>query len=137
MSGNEEAMRLLDMAGKDFRAATGMTDIKQFDDEVFGFHIEQAAEKALKAWLSLFEQQYPRTHDLTLLLRLLTDCGQHCQQHMPLVEFNAFAVQYRYEAYEGVDDLIDRPAALKSVGTLLDEVRSLVEKSEREVRRSD
>lgn len=129
MSGNEEAARLLDMAAKDFRAASGMSDLQQFDDEVFGFHIQQAAEKAIKAWLSLVGQQYPRTHDLTLLLRLLTDCRQCCQQHMPLVEFNAFAVQYRYEAYESPDDLIDRPAALRRIGSLLEEVRRLMDAS--------
>lgn len=49
MSGNDEALRLLDMATKDFRAAAGMSDSKQFDDEVFGFHIQQSAEKAFKA----------------------------------------------------------------------------------------
>ena len=130
MSGSEEAARLLDMAAKDFRAAGGMSDPQQFDDEVFGFHIQQATEKTLKAWLCLLGHQYPRTHDLTLLLHLLADCGQRCHDHLLLVEFNAFAVQYRYEAYEGMDDLIDRTAAMTRIGSLLDEVHGLLAKRE-------
>lgn len=38
---------------KDLRALQGMSDPDVFADEVFGFHAQQAAEKALKAWLAV------------------------------------------------------------------------------------
>jgi HEPN domain-containing protein len=64
----EEAYLLLTAASRDLRALQGMTDPGVFADEIFGFHAQQAAEKALKAWLSALDVEYPRTHDLTMLL---------------------------------------------------------------------
>ena len=42
-------------------------------DESFGFHVQQAAEKAFKAWLALLGETYPLTHNLETLLNLLTN----------------------------------------------------------------
>ena len=39
-------------------------------DEVLGFHVQQAAEKSLKAWLALLGETYPLTHNLDTLLDL-------------------------------------------------------------------
>ena len=46
----EHAQTLLEMARKDARALSGMTDADVFADEIFGFHAQQVIEKALKAW---------------------------------------------------------------------------------------
>ena len=48
-----------------------MHDADVFADEIFGFHVQQAAEKLLRAWLALLGEVYPLTHDLDLLLDLL------------------------------------------------------------------
>ncbi len=40
-----------------------MTDPEVFADEVFGFQAQQAAEKTLKAWLTVLGLEYPRRHD--------------------------------------------------------------------------
>lgn len=37
--------------------------------------IEQAAEKGLKAWQAMKQVVYPKTHDLSHLLRRLDDIG--------------------------------------------------------------
>lgn len=63
MASFEEACLLLAAANRDFRALRGMTDSSVFADEIFGFHAQQAAEKALKAWLAVLDVEYPRTHD--------------------------------------------------------------------------
>jgi len=63
------------MASKDLRALSGMTDPGVFAEEIFGFHAQQAIEKALKAWLAWLDVEYPRTHDLSLLLSLLRERG--------------------------------------------------------------
>ena len=49
MADFEHARALLRMAHKDFNALTGMLDNAVFADEIFGFHVQQAVEKALKA----------------------------------------------------------------------------------------
>jgi hypothetical protein len=56
MSGIEEALALLAMDRKDLNALAGMGDPQLFAEEVFGFHAQQAVEKALKAWLAALEQ---------------------------------------------------------------------------------
>lgn len=63
-------------------------------------HAQQAAEKALKAWLAFLDVQYPRTHNLTLLLGLLEANGQDVSGFEDMVELNPYAVQYRYEAFD-------------------------------------
>jgi HEPN domain-containing protein len=51
MKDPEQARSLLRVARRDYRALCGMEDPAVFSNEVFGFHVQQAVEKALKAWL--------------------------------------------------------------------------------------
>ena len=53
MIDRDDAERLLNLAKVDLKAIRNMLDPERFEDSVFGFHAQQAAEKALKAWLSL------------------------------------------------------------------------------------
>jgi len=53
----EHGRAMLRLAHKDFNALTGMLDNSLFADEIFGFHVQQAVEKAVKAlrlWHCLF-----------------------------------------------------------------------------------
>lgn len=115
------------MARKDFAALGGMIDQPAvFADEVFGFHAQQAVEKALKAWLDLREEEYPRTHDLSHLLAALEALGERCEAYWSLVDLSIFAVQYRYESFSepnGAD--LDRRMIVQSVSALLDHVDGL------------
>ncbi|MDE0239275.1 MAG: hypothetical protein OXQ84_03605 [bacterium] len=52
MSDLEQARELVGAAQKDISALRGMGDATVFADEFFGFHVQQAAEKLLKAWLA-------------------------------------------------------------------------------------
>lgn len=56
MSGAEEAKQMLRMSGKDLSALKGMLEVETFSEEIFGFHAQQAVEKALKAWIHFLEQ---------------------------------------------------------------------------------
>ena len=125
MAASEEARQLLAAARKDWRALEGMTDPDVFADEIFGFHAQQAAEKALKAWLALLGAEYPRTHDLSLLLNALGHHGQNVEPLYELIEFNAYAVQYRYEAFEEVGRPLDRKAVRVRVAELLQMIGGL------------
>lgn len=111
---------MLVAAGKDLKALRHMLEVEAFDDEVFGFHAQQAIDKALKAWLALCDAVYPRTHDLSRLLGLLQDQGEDVSEYLDLVEYNAFAVQFRYEAFEGQDEPLDRAAAVRRIERLVD-----------------
>lgn len=120
MADFEHARALLRMAHKDFNALTGMLDNALFADEIFGFHVQQAVEKALKAWLCAYDIAYPPTHDLARLLTLLERVGADVEQFWPLVQFTIFAVQARYE--EGLTDLdepLERIVEIENVRALL------------------
>jgi HEPN domain-containing protein len=95
-------------------------------DEVFGFHAQQAAEKALKAWLTLLKDEYPKTHDLSLLLTLLETRGQDVTPYLELIELNPFAVQYRYGAFDDLSTL-DRRATCELIQEVLSVVGSFVD----------
>lgn len=120
MSGPDDALRLLAMARRDLRAAAGMVhDADTLCDEVFGFHAQQAVEKALKSWLCLLEVIYPKTHDLYELFALLREAGVGLpEQTEELRDLVDFAVQYRYQAF-------DEPLPLDRSRTLV-QVRDLV-----------
>lgn len=127
MSELEHASRLLVMARKDFDAMRGMIDNPLFADEIFGFHVQQAIEKSLKAWLAVCSIDFPLTHDISRLLGLLEEDGVDVSLFWPLVQYTVFAVQARYEA--GLlesDASIDRPVVIDEVGQLLTKAESLI-----------
>ena len=93
------------------------------DDEVIGFHCQQAAEKILKALLSDLGVRFRKTHDIGWLLELIADSGCPLPAEFSgLEEFTPFAVAYRYEEYEARSSLDREQARLK-----LRKLRSWVE----------
>ena len=127
MADLDRARAMLRMAHKDFNALIGMQDNPLFADEIFGFHIQQAVEKALKAWLCIHTDTYPMTHELASLLALLELQGIEVNAYWPLVQYTIFAVQARYE--EGItelDELIDRKVEILNVHTLLTHVEHAI-----------
>lgn len=128
MADLEHAKSLLRMAHKDFNALVGMQGNSLFADEIFGFHVQQAVEKALKAWLCICGAgSYPMTHELARLLSLLENQGEEVEPFWSLVQYTMFAVQARYE--EGVadqDETIDRVAEVRNISVLLTYVENLI-----------
>lgn len=49
-----EAARMLRLAQRDLKAALSMIDPDLFDEASWGFHLQQATEKALKAWIAFW-----------------------------------------------------------------------------------
>ena len=120
----EQAAALPDAAERDFSALRGMGNKSDFVDEIFGFHVQQAAEKNFKAWLCLLGDDYPVTHDLAWLLEMLKDRGVQTTRFEWLVDYNPYAVQFRYVADPGVGPL-DRNTAVKGLEVLMEHVRSM------------
>ena len=78
MSDLDHARQMLVIAKRDLKALGGMLDSDVFAYEIFGFHAQQTAEKALKAWISALGGKYGFTHDLGLLLVSLKALGVDC-----------------------------------------------------------
>lgn len=97
MSPTDTPYELLELARKDYKAALILAHAEEPQTDTAGFHLQQAVEKSLKAWLVLLGIIYPKTHDLSLLLGLLEDQSQSIDPFWSLLELNPFAVQFRYE----------------------------------------
>ena len=61
MSDIKQARALVVAARRDLMALFGMVDEEIFANEIFGFHVQQAAEELCKAWLALIGEAYPLT----------------------------------------------------------------------------
>jgi len=70
-----EAARMLRICQRDLKAARAMLDGEIFAEATWGFQIQQATGKALKAWISCLDHGCPFIHDLAVLRRLITDFG--------------------------------------------------------------
>ena len=92
-------------------------------DESFGFHVQQAAEKAFKAWLALLGETYPLTHNLQALLNLLAARGVDTAPFRELAQYTPYAVEFRYEGVASDAERIARQNATAIVAVLLKRVR--------------
>ena len=82
----------------------------ELDLEVICFHLQQCAEKLIKAVLSKNQIYYPRIHDLETLLNLLPEnCIAFETDRELLIELNDYAVEGRYaimnEELESIKDI--------------------------------
>ena len=100
-----------------------MGDAAVFADEIFGFHVQQAAEKLFKAWLALRGETHPHSHDLAALLDMLSVGGADVTRFDGLVEYTRYAVRLRYAAVDPDSGLLDRPEAIEHVEALLVTIR--------------
>ena len=114
------------MAERDYRALRGMEDPAVFSEEIFGFHVQQAVEKALKAWLCVLGTPFPRTHDLDELAALVEGTCQIPEFASGLLEFTDYAVAFRYEAFPDLEGDLDRQDCINRVDHLLQHVQRLL-----------
>lgn len=125
-SDRDHARRLLGLAVADLTALRHMLDQQSFSEGVFGFHAQQAIEKALKAWIAALALEYPKSHDVSALLRILRSTGADLTPYSSMEDFTVFAVQYRYEAYEQEDKPLNRAEVITKVGSLVAQVERVV-----------
>lgn len=120
-----DARALLVIARRDLQAAQGMTDSLIFHEVVWGFQLQQAAEKALKAWLYGIGQTPAFTHDLVALLKLLQRCQVDIEPYRSLGRLTDFAVQWRYDE-QPPEQRLDRSAWNAQVKALVQHVETLL-----------
>lgn len=114
-------------AERDFRALESMRNPEAFSEEVFGFHLQQAAEKAFKAWIATLGGLYELTHDVGDLLSQLQDLGvatAEVERFRRLADYTPYAVEYRYQGVDPWIEPIDREGAITLLGELLGHVQT-------------
>jgi len=98
MKNREQALALLKKATDDERLLAEVIESAQVSDEIIGFHCQQAAEKLLKALLSEAGVDFPRTHNLRLLMDLLIDTGVALPESLADIDLlTPYGTLFRYE----------------------------------------
>jgi len=109
MRQHEQALLLLRKAAEGEALLVEVISSRRVSDEIFGFHCQQAAEKLLKALLSESGVDFPRTHNLRLLMDLLADAGHSLPQHLSDLDLlTPYGTLLRYEGLPS-DLVLDRP----------------------------
>ena len=132
MSDVKCAKILIRAAERDIEALRFMRDPDEIPDEVFGFHVQQAAEKSLKAHLALLGETYPLTHNLEALLDILARRGIAKDSFRELISYTPYAVEFRYQGVGPDAEPIYREDALRLVETLLQQVTRQLARAEGE-----
>lgn len=122
----EDAERFLRMARKDLGAATYLLTAPAPDGEIVGFHFQQAVEKSLKAWLALLNIAFPNTHNLRYLIDRLAEAQCDVQALDQFIILTPFAVQFRYEAYDGLDHAFEKAQMQQSITSFVNHIESLL-----------
>lgn len=126
MSDLDHARHMFTIAKRDLKALGGMMDQEIFAYEIFGFHAQQTAEKALKAWIAALGGSYGFTHDIALLLDTLTKLGADCSRFADLPDLTIFAVHFRYDDAGDDCGFPEREDVLEKVSTLLTHVEQSI-----------
>ncbi len=92
-----EALALVRIARRDLQA-TFLLQEPGADEAKWGFQIQQAVEKALKAWLLSQGDDPPFIHNLTAHYSRIADRGGNAAPFLQAEAFTTFAVQIRYDA---------------------------------------
>jgi HEPN domain-containing protein len=130
MSDRELANEMLLMAGEDLDTLRRMLRDPGFPENAFGFHAQQAVEKALKAWLTARGVEFPKTHDLEILEDLVSDHGASIPEEFePLLNLSAFGVKFRYQPYTGLYEALDRAEVARLVERLISFVKGPIEET--------
>ena len=92
-----------------------------------GFHCQQAAEKFLKALLTLNQIEFPKTHDLGALLDLVSPVETSLAESLnDILLLNPYGVEIRYPGDMQAIDPEDAQNALKLAKRVRDAVMKIL-----------
>lgn len=120
-SPTDYAAALLSKARDDAYVVRSMCADHAAPDWVIGFHAQQAVEKAIKSVLTKHLIEFPRTHNLTMLVELLRVGGIRVPVDADeLAQLTPFGVALRYDDISGEDEPhINRGWTLNAVSQVL------------------
>lgn len=116
------AEALLRKASDDGYVVRCMSADASAPDWIIGFHAQQAVEKAIKSVLTRHEIEFPRTHNLSMLIELLRQHGiAVAPDANDLARLTPFGVALRYDDSAGEDEpTLERAWAVTVVHRTLD-----------------
>ena len=120
------ARTLLDSAGRNVFALRSVVDTPDYPREVFGFHVQQAAEKSFKAWFALLDEVFPLSRDLALLSDRVKAVDAEAARFHPLTGYSPYADKFRY-ATSTDDEPLERNTALRLSEELAEHVETMLE----------
>ncbi len=124
----EMARFLLQKARQDLALVMNVGDAEAVADEIVGFHVQQAIEKAIKAVLTCLGIQYEYTHDLSLLYQQVKNAGGNPPAALDTVEeLTGFAVQFRYTLTLYEEQSFNREAGAQLAGRFIEWAHALIE----------
>src|SRR5690606_37553823 len=95
-------------------------------DSIFGFHAQQAVEKAIKSWIWALGTKPQRTHDIEALTALLVELnGCRIPELDVLEDIGVFAVLDWYESFDW-DETIDRSKLIADIALLFARVENVL-----------
>lgn len=94
----ELAQLLIKKAEEDEALIRAVINHAEISDEIIGFHFQQAVEKMLKAACTLREIRFSKTHNIRVLMDLLSDHNCVFPDHFEELDaLTPFGVMGRYE----------------------------------------
>jgi len=86
-------------AKEDLNAANVLLSYNLSVQSAVGFHSQQAAEKFLKALLTWYQIEFPKTHNLGELLDLISKVNPDLADSLHhITALNPYGIEYRYPA---------------------------------------
>jgi FimV-like protein len=126
------ARAYIESGGTDEALLNEVIDNENVANEIFGFHVQQALEKYLKAVLAVSQTRPQQTHDLGALLGDIAGLGYELPVEVSEGQkWTPFAVQNRYP-FGMVSPAIDRAAALVLVNAVRAWATEILDKEESE-----
>jgi len=118
MRRREQALLYLKKATEDENLLDEVIGSDRVSDEILGFHCQQAAEKLLKALLSLKGVRFRKTHDLRELIDLLADNGHPVPTNLSDIDvLTPYGTLFRYDILD-LESSFDRMQARKMIREL-------------------
>lgn len=113
----------LDRSKADLGAARVLLASKEAYVSVAAFHCQQAAEKALKAYLASKDEPILKTHDLEVLVEACEVFNPDFRSFRPLAaDLTPFAVEFRYPSSSPEPTLAEARGALDRAQKLYNHV---------------
>jgi HEPN domain-containing protein len=112
----------LEQVARDLDAAWSCSRGERAVNDRAAYHVQQAAEKLVKAVLVAHEIPPPRFHDIEVLAALLPAGVDQRDRYLALDRFTMYATTFRYPSEE--EDVEPEPTT-EEIDAWIEEVRSL------------
>jgi HEPN domain-containing protein len=132
---NELVKNWIVKAQHDLLAAQKLSSDPEIYSDIAIYHCQQSAEKAIKGFLILHNQSFPKTHDLRLLVQLAIVINPSFEDYQEAAELlTPYATEFRYPSdvmqatTEELQEAIEKASGIFNfIKTLLsDEIRSFL-----------